>query len=49
MIIQYIVNKGTVIKNLPDNAGDAGKVGSIPGLGRSLREGNGNPFQDSCL
>ena len=24
-------------------------VGLIPGLGRSLREGNDNPFQYSCL
>ena len=31
------------------SAGDAGDVGSIPGLGRSPREGNGNPFQHSCL
>ena len=23
--------------------------GSIPGLGKSLREGNGNPLQYSCL
>ena len=23
--------------------------GSIPGLGRSPREGNGNPLQSSCL
>ena len=28
------------------NAGDAG---SIPGLGRSSGEGNGNPLQYSCL
>ena len=28
------------------NAGDAG---SIPGLGRSPGEGNGNPLQYSCL
>ena len=26
-----------------------GDVGSIPGLGRSLREGNGNPVQYACL
>ena len=26
-----------------------GDVGSIPGLGRSPGEGNGNPFQYSCL
>ena len=39
----------TVVKNLPVNAGDARVVGSIPGLGRSPREGNGNPLQYSCL
>ena len=37
---------GSVVKNLPANAGDAG---SIPGSGRSPGEGNGNPLQDSCL
>ena len=31
---------GLVVKNLPANAGD---TGSIPGLGRSPGEGNGNP------
>ena len=35
-----------MVKNLPANAGD---VGSIPGSGRSLGEGNGNPFQYFCL
>ena len=35
-----------VVKNLPANAADAG---SIPGLGRSLRVGKGNPLQYSCL
>ena len=30
-------------------AGDTGHVGLIPGLGRSTREGNGNPLQYSCL
>ena len=35
-----------LVKNLPGNAGD---VGSIPGSGRSPREGNGNPLQYSCL
>ena len=28
---------------------NAGNLGSIPGLGRSLGEGNGNPLQYSCL
>ena len=28
---------------------ETGDMGSIPGLGRSVREGNGNPLQYSCL
>ena len=28
---------------------NAGDPGSIPGSGRSLGEGNGNPLQHSCL
>ena len=35
------------VKNLPANAGDAKDVGSLPGLGRSPGEGNGNPLQCS--
>ena len=35
-----------MVKNPPANAG--GK-GSIPGLGRSSGDGNGNPLQYSCL
>ena len=37
-----------VVKNLP-NAGDLKDAGPIPGLGRSLGEGHGNPLQYSCL
>ena len=37
---------GSVVKNLPVNAGD---LGSIPGSGRSLGEGNGKPLQYSYL
>ena len=37
---------GSVIKNPPANAGDAGL---IPGSGRSLGERNGNSLQYSCL
>ena len=33
-----------VVKNLPVNAGDIRDAGSIPGLGRSPGEGNGNPL-----
>ena len=40
---------GTVIKNLPANAGDARVMGSIPELGRYPGEGNGNPLQYLCL
>ena len=38
-----------LVKNLPANAGDVRDMGSIPGLGRSLGEGNSNPLQYSCL
>ena len=37
---------GSVVKNMPVKAGDAG---SIPGSGRYPGEGNDNPFQYSCL
>ena len=40
---------GSVVKNLPANAGDARDTGSSPGSRRSLGEGNGNPLQYSCL
>ena len=38
-----------VERNPPANAGDVRDVGSIPGPGRSSREGNGNAPQYSCL
>ena len=37
---------GSEVKASASNAGDPG---SIPGSGRSLGEGNGNPVQYSCL
>ena len=37
---------GSVSKQSACNVGD---LGSIPGLGRSPGEGNGNPLQYSCL
>ena len=37
---------GSVVKNPPANAGDSN---SIPGSGRSLGVGNGNPLQHSRL
>ena len=41
-----IVFNGSACK---ESACDAGDPGSIPGLGRSPGEGNGNPPQYSCL
>ena len=40
---------GTVVKNLPASAEDIRESGSIPGLGGSPGEGNGNPLHYSCL
>ena len=37
---------GSEVKDMPANAGN---VGLIPGLRRSLGEGNGNPLQYSYL
>ena len=44
--INYMIQGGTTVKNLPTNAGDAG---SVPGSGRYPGGGNGNPFQYSCM
>ena len=38
-----------MVKNPPANAEESGDAGSIPGLGRSPRKGNGNSLQYSCL
>ena len=38
-----------VVKNLPANSEDSRNVSSIPGSGRSLGEGHGNPLQCSWL
>ena len=35
--------------NGKESACHAGNLGSVPGSGRSPGEGNGNPFQYSCL
>ena len=46
-LMVYLVAQ--TVKNLPANAGDTRNVCSIPGSGRSLGEGNGNPLQYSFL
>ena len=38
-----------VVRSLPVNTGDIKDVGLIPGSGRSLGGGHGNPLQYSCL
>ena len=38
-----------MVKNSPAKAGDVGDLYSVPGSGKSLGEGNGNPLQYSCL
>ena len=40
---------GTVIKNLPANAGDTRDTSSMLGLGRSTGGGHGHPLQYACL
>ena len=47
--IKWASQVAVVVKNLPANAGDTTDRGSIPGLGRSPGEGDGNLFQYSCL
>ena len=46
MPIHIYLPVGSVVKNMPANAGD---VGSVPELGRSPGEGNGKPLQYICL
>ena len=38
-----------VVKNPPANSRDLRDMGSVPALGRSSGEGNGNPLQYSYL
>ena len=45
----YKLPGGSVVKNLPVNAGEARDAGLIPGLGRSPGVGNGNLLQYSFL
>ena len=45
-ILGWAFPGGAVVKNLPANAGD---MGLTPELGRSPREGNGNPLNYSSL
>ena len=45
-IINWDFAGGSMLKNLPTNAGDAGSISESE---RYPEEGNGSPLQDSCL
>ena len=47
--LKTIFQVALVVKNLLANAGEVRNAGSIPGSGRSLGGGHGNPLQYSCL
>ena len=49
MLLRWASQVILVVKNSPANAGDIRDAGSIPGSGRSLGGGHGNPLQYSCL
>jgi len=48
-IKEFHIQVVLVVKNSPDNAGDARNMGSNPGSGRFPGVGNGNPVQYFCL
>ena len=48
-LLEIDLVSGSVVKNLPANAGDTRDIGLIPDLGRSLGIGNSNTLQYSCL
>ena len=44
MIVRWASQVVLVVKDLPASAGDLRDIGSIPELGRSPEEGQGNPL-----
>ena len=53
-LVQPVIRLGKIVlspggSEVKASACNAGDLGSIPGLGRSPGEGNGNPLQYSCL
>ena len=49
LVLLWASQVALVVRNQPTGAGDIRDMGSIPGMGRSPGEGNGNPLQYSCL
>ena len=48
-LLNFLSPVAQLVKNLPVIVEDTRDSASIPGLGRSSGEGNGNPLQYSCL
>ena len=48
-MLSRFVTASLVAQMVKASARNAGDLGSIPGMGRSPREGNGNPLQYSSL
>ena len=49
-VLIYPITWASLVSSVSkESACSAGDLGSIPGLGRSLGEGNGNPPQYFCL
>ena len=49
IVLFYLLKSFPSGSDIKESACNAGDLGSIPGMGRSLGEGNGNPLQCSCL
>ena len=45
VLLVWVSQVVLVVKNLPASSGDVSDAGSIPGSGRSLAGGHGNPLQ----
>ena len=48
-ILCYYFLRASLVAQMVKISCSAGDLGSVPGLGRSPGEWNGNPLQDSCL
>ena len=50
IMVIFLQGKASLVAQMvKKSASNSGDQGSMPGLGRSTEEGNGNPLQYSCL
>ena len=49
LLYAYATVRASLVAQCKESACQCRRCGSIPGLGRSPGEGNGNPLQYSCL